>query len=250
MIVKTPKPTILPGHREAMGLGATEYRRLIDVLRSLEPQDWTRMTDCTLWDVRAMVAHLLGNMDQNASIREMAHQIGTAKRRARASGVAMVDEMTALQIAERGSLDPDELVSRMEAVMPRAIKGRQKVPSAMRRHVRIDVGAFGRISLGYLIDTVYTRDVWMHRLDICRATGRPMVLDAEHDGRLVAAIVGDWADRHGQPYELVLGGPAGGVFGRGEGGESNDLDALEFCRIVSGRDSSGTEGLLRTEVLF
>ena len=208
------------------------------------------MTDCTLWDVRAMVAHLLANMDQNASMREMVHQIGTAKKRARASGSPMVDELTSLQIAERASLSPDELLSRIEAAVPRAVKGRQKVPSVMRRLVRIDAGSFGRMTLGYLVDTVYTRDVWMHRLDICRATGRPMVLDANHDGRLVAAIVGDWAERHGQPYELVLGGPAGGVFSRGEGGERHDLDALEFCRIVSGRDSSDAEGLLQTEVLF
>ena len=56
MTVNTATPTTLPEHREAMRLGATEYQRLIDVLRSLEPQDWTRMTDCTLWDVRAMAA--------------------------------------------------------------------------------------------------------------------------------------------------------------------------------------------------
>jgi uncharacterized protein (TIGR03083 family) len=250
MTVKIAKPTTLPGHREAMRLGATEYQRLIEVLRSLEPQDWARKTDCTLWDVRAMVAHLLANMDQNASMREMAHQIGTAKRRARASGSPMVDELTALQIAERASLSSDVLLSRIDAVIPRAVKGRQKVPRVMRHLVRIDAGSFGRMTLGYLIDTVYTRDVWMHRLDICRATDRPMVLDADHDGRLVAAIVGDWAERHGQPYELVLDGPAGGVFSRGERGERHDLDALEFCRLVSGRDNSVAVGLLRTEVLF
>jgi uncharacterized protein (TIGR03083 family) len=250
MTATTTEPMTLPGHREAMGLGATEYQRLLDVLRSLEPQDWTRMTDCTLWDVRAMVAHLAANMDANASMREMAHQIGTAKKRARASGAPMVDELTVLQIDERASLTGAALLSRIEAVVPRAVKGRQKVPSVMRRLVRIDAGPFGRMTLGYLVDTVYTRDVWMHRLDICRATGREMVLDSDHDGRLVAAIVGDWAERHGQSFELVLSGPAGGSFSRGDGGEHHQLDALEFCRIVSGRDSGNAEGLLRTEVLF
>jgi uncharacterized protein (TIGR03083 family) len=250
MTATTTHPTTLPGHREAMRLGATEYEQLVEVLRSLEPPDWLRMTDCPLWDVRAMAAHLLANMDQNASLREMAHQIGTAKKRARASGSPMVDELTALQIAERASLTSDEILSRIEATMPRAVKGRQKVPSLMRRLVRIDAGSFGRMTLGYLVDTVYTRDVWMHRLDICRATGRPMVLDADHDGRLVSAIVGDWAERHGQAYELVLGGPAGGVFRKGQGGEHHDLDALAFCRMVSGRDTSDATGLLRTEVLF
>ena len=52
--------------------------------------------------------------------------------------------------------------------------------------------------LGYLIDTIYTRDVWMHRVDVCGATGHSLVFDADHDGRIVAAIVSDWASCHGQ----------------------------------------------------
>jgi uncharacterized protein (TIGR03083 family) len=250
MTTTTSRETTLPGHREAMSLGATEYERLIGVLRTLESKDWIRMTDCVLWDVKAMVAHLLANMEANASLREMAHQIGTAKKRARTSGAPMIDELTALQIAERSSLSADELRSRIEGVAPKAIKGRRHVPKLMRRVIRIDAGPFGRMSLGYLVDTIYTRDVWMHRLDICRATAQPMVLDAEHDGRLVAAVVGDWAKRHGQSFELVLEGPAGGTFTYGEGGERHELDAVEFCRIVSGRDNADSEGLLRTEVLF
>jgi uncharacterized protein (TIGR03083 family) len=250
MTAITSQPTTLPGHREAMSLGATEYERLIGVLRALASDDWTRMTDCVLWDVRAMTAHLLANMEANASLREMTHQIGTAKKRAKTSGAAMVDELTALQICERSSLPANELRSRIEDVAAKAIRGRRNVPSVMRRVIRIDAGPFGRMSLGYLVDTIYTRDVWMHRLDICRATGQPMVLDAAHDGRLVAAVVGDWAKRHGQSFELVLGGPAGGSFKGGEDGECHELDAVEFCRIVSGRDCADSQGLLRTEVLF
>ena len=43
------------------------------------------------------------------------------------------------------------------------------------------------------MDMVWTRDVWMHRIDITRATGRPLVgkLTAEHDGRIVADIVAE-----------------------------------------------------------
>jgi len=242
--------TSLPDHREAMRLGATEYERLIALLHSLEPEDWLRGTDCALWDVKAMVAHLLGNMEGNASMRELTHQIGTAKKRAKARGSAMVDELTSLQIFERASLTPDELVSRIQNMAAKAVKGRRRVPGLLRRFVRIDAAPFGRIPLGYLVDTVYTRDVWMHRIDISRAAHHPMVLDPLHDGRLVAAIVGDWAGRHGQPYELVLDGPAGASFSRGSGGEPHHLDAIEFCRIVSGRDAASAQGLLLTEVLY
>jgi hypothetical protein len=57
--------------------------------------------------------------------------------------------------------------------------------------------------MGYLLDTILTRDPWMHRVDIARATGRDMVLTADHDGRIVADVVAEWARRHGQPFTLT-----------------------------------------------
>jgi hypothetical protein len=75
----------------------------------------------------------------------------------------------------------------------------------------------------------------MHRMDIVAATGRPPVLTAEHDGIIVADVAREWAGRHGQPCLLRLTGPAGGTFEPGVGGPSLELDAVEFCRILSGR---------------
>jgi len=58
---------------------------------------------------------------------------------------------------------------------------------------------------------------------------------AEHDGRLVADIVAEWAELHRQPFDLVLTGPAGGTCTQGAGGEHVEIDALEFIRTLSGR---------------
>jgi hypothetical protein len=55
-------------------------------------------------------------------------------------------------------------------------------------------------------------------------------------------MVLDWASHHKQPFSLNLTGPAGGIFTHGECGESITLDAVEFCRILSGRAPG--EGLL------
>jgi hypothetical protein len=103
-------------------------------------------------------------------------------------------------------------------------------------------------TLGYLIDTILTRDPWMHRIDISRATGRPLTLSADHDGVLVGDIVTEWAARHHAPCRLDLTGAAGGSWTFGHGGPSIELDAIEFCRTVSRREP-GT-GLLATEVPF
>ena len=46
----------------------------------------------------------------------------------------------------------------------------------------IDGPVVERWTLGYLVDVIYLRDMWMHRVDTSRAVGRPLVLTAEHDG--------------------------------------------------------------------
>lgn len=75
-----------------------------------------------------------------------------------------------------------------------------------------------------------------------------MTLTADHDGVLVADVVAEWAGRHGRAYRLTLTGPAGGFWSQGADGESLDLDAVEFCRVVSGRGAA--DGLLSTHVPF
>jgi len=101
---------------------------------------------------------------------------------------------------------------------------------------------------GYLIDVILTRDPWMHRADIARVTGAAHVLTADHDGVLVADVVAEWAARHGQPYTLHLTGPAGGTWASGEGVPLIETDAVEFCRLLSGRGHA--DGLLAVQVPF
>jgi hypothetical protein len=61
-------------------------------------------------------------------------------------------------------------------------------------------------------------------------------------------VVADWAARHSRPFKLELTGPAGGTFHAGHGGVGLGVDAVEFCRTLSGR-ATGT-GLLSTWVPF
>lgn len=97
--------------------------------------------------------------------------------------------------------------------------------------------------MGYLFDMGFTRDVWMHRIDLAGATSRKLDLDGGHDARIVADIVAEWATRHSEHCTLDLSGPAGGRYVAGTGGEHLAMDAVEFCRILSGRGDGG--GVLR-----
>ncbi len=55
------------GHAEAMRIAAAENAKFAALLRSFEPDDWAKPTDCALWDVRALAAHVVGSAASQAS---------------------------------------------------------------------------------------------------------------------------------------------------------------------------------------
>lgn len=237
------------GHHEAMQLQATELDRAIAQLRSLDAEDWSTPTVCPDWDVRRMWLHVLGACEAGASMRENTHQMLAARKRRKDLGVSLDAGLSGVQVAERENLSPDELVERLALVAPRTIKGRNRIPRPMRAaKIAVDAPVVEKWALGYLIDVIYLRDVWMHRVDTAGATGRDLVLSTEHDGRIIADVVAEWARRHGQPFTLELTGPAGGIFTAGAGGEPIVLDAVEFCCLLAGRGEA--TGLLTTIVPF
>ncbi|HEY7008376.1 MAG TPA: maleylpyruvate isomerase family mycothiol-dependent enzyme [Jatrophihabitantaceae bacterium] len=247
-VTTTPRTAALP-RDTAMQLAATEYQRFLDLLRSLRPDDWTKPTECAGWDVRAMAAHALGMVEMAASMRESNRQV----KRARQRGGVFIDALTAVQVDERAEMTPAELVDRFAARAPKAARARRRTPGFIRRRpmpVQQRVGDHDEPwTIGYLIDIVLTRDPWMHRVDIVRATGAAHTLTAAHDGVLVADVVAEWAARHGRPYTLRLTGVAGGEWSAGTDGPHLEMDAVEFCRVLSLRGGPA-DGLLATEVPF
>lgn len=252
MTTLTRVDTIEPISRaEAGALAAEEHRRVADLLRSLDGDDWTQATDCPLWDVRAMAGHSVAMMGDFTSLRAVMRRMRAASSEAKRTGQPMIDAMTSLQVAEMASLSTEELIARADEVGPAAARWRSKAPALLRRMpMKESVGGVEESwRMGYLFDTILTRDPWMHRIDIARAIDRDPGHTPEHDGRIVADVVAEWARRHGQPFSLVLDGPAGGHFVSGdEPTETIEMEAVEMCRILSGRAHG--EGLLAQEVPF
>ncbi|GEL17908.1 maleylpyruvate isomerase family mycothiol-dependent enzyme [Pseudonocardia asaccharolytica] len=230
---------------EAGGLARAEYLRFAELADTLTEADWERPTECAPWTVRLLVAHVLGSVEANASPREMLRQMRHGLR-----GLTVdVDPVSAVQVEHRQHLGPAELTTRLRTAIPSAVRWRSRW-SRLAGGLPLRIGAplHETWRLRYLVDVIYTRDVWMHRVDVCRATGREVALRADHDGRIIADVVAEWARRHGAPFTLTLDGPAGGRFLRGDGGPALELDAVEFCRILSGRSTG--DGLLATPVPF
>lgn len=235
-------------------LSATEYERVAELLSSLTPDQWSAPTCCTGWNVRAMAGHLLGSAEMAASMRASARQRKEVKRRATADSQELVDALTAVQVEQVAHLSPGDVVQRYAELAPKAARGRRRTPWFVRRMAPSDLdylvspGQREAWTLGYLLDTILTRDSFLHRSDIATATGVPMRLTPDHEGLIVDDVVHEWAARHGEPVALHLTGPAGGSWDFGTGGQRMELDAIEFCRIVGGRGAA--EGLLTVQVPF
>lgn len=228
-------------------LARDESARYAAALRELSADEWAAQTDNPDWDVRAMSGHVLGMLETFSSLRRMAGNMRTATK---AAGDGLViDALTALQVRRNASMTVAELIDRMETLGP--TQARWRARRRLMRHMRLkqpNEGVVERWSLGFLVDIILTRDTFMHRIDLHRAAGRPLQLSAEHDGVIVADVVREWAARLRRPFTLHLTGPAGATYVHGTGGDDLELDAIEFCRILSGRGEG--EGLLRQKVPF
>lgn len=218
-------------------LSQEEYRRLLALLDSLSDEEWNAPTVCGEWTVKLLVAHVLGAAESNASFREFLKQAVRGFRKARARKSDLVDGLNEVQVIDRKHMSPAELCERLAGVSDGAIRGRRRTPRLFRP-MKLGDGTGGKISLGHLMDVVYTRDLWMHRNDISAATGKSFDVSPAHDGRIIEDVVREWASKHDAPFVLELTGPAGGSFQRGSNGQLITLDAVEFCLVVSGRSQN------------
>ena len=239
-----------PDRSVAMQLAATEYERCATLLGALSNGDWSAATECPDWDVRQMAAHMLGMVELAASVREGMRQ----NKAATIDGQFDIDELTALQVRERADWTGPRIAARYGERWPAALKGRRRTPWFVRRRALPPFqvnGAPEVWTMGYLIDVILTRDPWTHRMDICRALGREPVVTRDHDGLIVADVVAEWSRRHGKEFDLRLTGAAGGSWTVGANGPRIELDAVEFCRVVSKRPGAvPLDALLSTEVPF
>ena len=248
---------------ESTALAIREFQQTSLLLTDLDDPDWVQPTDCPEWDVRAVAGHILGMAQTFSSLRQFLSYMPAATYGARGGG-DVTDSLTALQVKRNACLDRSTLIAQIGITGPAAAHWR-----ASRRLMRriplkqpMPNGTVETWHMGYLLDIILVRDPWMHRVDISRAVDRPMVLTADHDGRIVADVVAEWAGRHGQPFTLRLTGPAGGVYVQGSDGQGSDIggdvegdpgpdlemDAVEFCRVLSGRAPG--DGLLVEFVPF
>jgi len=236
----------------ARRLSHAAYDRFATLVEGLSAEDWSRPTDCTGWTVRDMVGHMTGAMRSAASMREFFGQQIASAIRARRQGCFAVDAMTAIQIEKTAALTESQITAECRSLVTRASDGRARTPQLLHDKMRFPVefaGVKETWNLGYLNDVILTRDAWLHSVDLSRAIGIEPPSDPEVDEAIVADVVYEWARRHGAAYRLTLTGSGGGRWGAGDAApEPITMDAVEFCRALSGR--APRDGLLAVDVPF
>lgn len=242
-------------HDEAGELAAAVNDQLLALLADVDPARWDTPTVCTGWTVDDMVGHLIGACRSMLSLREMLRQQRHGRRHAAEFGGSALDAFNQLQVDDHRHLSPAEKLATLADLAPRAARKRTSLPAPLRAIKvpnppggSVPQGAMTGFTLGHLNDVLYTRDAWLHRVDIAAAVGIDARLDSDADRRLLADVVREWADRHGQPFTLHLDGPAGGRWHRGTGGPQLATAPEAFLFAVTHR--APAEGLLATHVMF
>ena len=224
---------------EAYSLMKVQLERFITLVDALIPSDWSRPTACTLWNVQDIVAHQVGGYASGTGYREMIRQYISIPKK----GQLPEDAVNELQVRERSNRPPTELIAELRAIGPTAIE-KWAYEFRLVKLLSIPHPVPGVLSLRHLMWVIHSRDTWMHRLDICRATGRAFEQTVEQEGRIAALVMLDVAktlQRKLGNLAVVfeLSGISGGAWkiGTADPTAAIQMDALDFYIYISGRYS-------------
>lgn len=222
----------------ARELAVAEYDALLAMVDAFGASDWDRPTDCTGWRVRDMVAHLAGAAEEACRLPVMLRHQAAALNGVRRRDGSMVDLLCAVQIRDRAGLSDLDLAADLRRWAAGAPAGRRRQPRLLRRTpLPAFVGLRPGARVAYALDVIYVRDVWLHRVDLQRATGVEMPLSPA-EGEVVAQVVRDLdLDWTGPAFVLELTGRAPGrwLVGEGEPVAVVVEDAVCLMRLLSGR---------------
>jgi uncharacterized protein (TIGR03083 family) len=230
-------------------------------LGELTGDDAGRPTDCSRWDVRDMIAHVVASTDEAGRFWLTPGRMVRGRRRY--PELARLDARNELQ-TDLYPGDLQDLRARLRELRRPAVAGVRRLPRPLDR-VRIPSGLPGvpPLRLGYLMQVIIIRDTWAHGVDLAEATGKPRV-GGGHDTPIIGQVVRDLAiGWSGPAIDLTLTGPGAGrwLIGGGTPVARVEADAVQLSRLLAGRpagdpvrhvagDPAAARTLTGTRVLF
>jgi uncharacterized protein (TIGR03083 family) len=88
--------------------------KLIELLRSLAPEDWGKRTISPKWNVKDVAAHLLDTETRKLAAASHGYNPDNSKKLSADQLVALIDHLNAEGVRQYSRLPPEELISMME----------------------------------------------------------------------------------------------------------------------------------------
>jgi uncharacterized protein (TIGR03083 family) len=110
-VVREPLPPIFTAH-----LFPKLETQLIELLRSLAPEDWEKQTLAPKWKVKDVAAHLLDTQVRKLAAARQGYKAENSKKLSPEKLVSLINSLNAEGVRKYSQLSPDELISRMETV--------------------------------------------------------------------------------------------------------------------------------------
>jgi uncharacterized protein (TIGR03083 family) len=168
-----PLPPILTAHLFP-GLEA----KLIELLRSLSPEDWEKQTLAPKWKVKDVAAHLLDTQTRKLAAARQGYNPDNSKKLSSEQLVALINHLNAEGVRAYSRLSPDELISRMETVSRESAEYHSALDPFARAMFPVS-WAGEEESLNWFDTAREFTERWHHQQQIRVAVARPGIMTRE-----------------------------------------------------------------------
>src|ERR1700676_4006718 len=151
---------------------------LIELLRSLTPQDWEKQTVAPKWKVKDVAAHLLDTQLRRLSAARDRHTTETSKITSHADLLSLINSLNAEGVKKYRQLSPDELTSRMEAASRESAEYHQSLDPDAPSMFSVS-WAGEEISANWFDTAREFTERWHHQQQIRLAVGKPGIMTRE-----------------------------------------------------------------------
>jgi uncharacterized protein (TIGR03083 family) len=151
---------------------------LIELLRSLTPQDWEKQTLAPKWKVKDVVAHLLDTQLRKlaASRRHYTHE--NPKITSNADLVALINRLNAEGVQKYRQLSAEELIARMESASKESAEYHQLLDPFARAMFSVS-WAGEEVSANWFDTAREFTERWHHQQQIRLAVEKPGIMTRE-----------------------------------------------------------------------
>src|ERR1700733_8971266 len=152
--------------------------RLLDLLRSLSPEDWEAQTLAPKWKVKDVAAHLLDTQVRKLAAARHGYKADNSKKLTPEKLVSLINTLNAEGVRQYRRLTPNELIAKMEAASQESAEYHAALDPFAR--AMFPVSWAGEDESANWFDTAREfTERWHHQQQIRLAVNKPGIMTRE-----------------------------------------------------------------------